>query len=285
MASEPVGCSLDPKVERAAADLPKAHHSRCVVACPQTCRTHEQRRISRADPNADALFTTATRCHMDLRPSVPPHLADRTGHEMPSPIAAWIPEDPEREWEVAASAAVAWIEDQCRTLNVEAVLVTDARDGKTFAPSLAHFAARHSHDTPRARSVRGPKAVLAYVPSLKALDLSMQLARDTAVCVVESFMTPVAGWAAQLGATDLTQPGDAPTIVPTELVKAVERLKFYGNNGYGAPFDRDRANSILRDLQGAGLCDADWLAAAVMATGISSRGAERLHDLAEKASA
>lgn len=197
-----------------------------------------------------------------------------------SPAAAWVPEQLKRDQDDDARMGIDWIEDQSRHLGVGALLLTETRDGKTYTPSLSDFAARQSHDTPRARSVRGPKAVLAHVPTRKVLDMAMGLARDTAICVIEGFATPVAGWAAQMAAIDLTSPEAPPTVVPPALQKAVDRLVFYGNNGYGPPFDRDRAVDVLRDLLAKGLLSADWLATAVLARHVSARGADRLYDLA-----
>lgn len=201
---------------------------------------------------------------------------------MTGPVAAWIPEHRRQDPEAAARAAVDWVEEQSRHLRVEAVLLTATKDDASYAPSLELFAARHGHATLRTPSVRRPVVVLACLPDLKLLDMSMRLSQVTAVCVIEWPMTPVAGWAAQLSAKDLTQPEASTPDIPTDLAEAIERLVHYGNNGYAGRFQRPIATRLLRDLHGSGWCDPDWLAAAVVAKGISARGAERLRGLARK---
>lgn len=125
--------------------------------------------------------------------------------------------------------------------------------------------------------------MLVYVPTEEALDLAMDLARGAPVCAVESASLRLHGWAEQLGAVDLTDPDAAP--VDNEIADAVDRLHFYGNNGYGPGFDRNQASAVLRVLAQSldGPVDADRIVGAVLARGVSARGAKRLRDLLAKA--
>ncbi|MFF2519847.1 hypothetical protein [Streptomyces sp. NPDC058086] len=120
-------------------------------------------------------------------------------------------------------------------------------------PALRRFAQRHRVATPRsgrqrARSGIGP--VLAYLPDAKTLEFAAGLARNSSLAAVEGAnLFPLRGWAAQVNAVDLTRPEDKADRLDARLTSALARLKFYGNNGYGPPFDRQQAARILDDLR------------------------------------
>lgn len=99
------------------------------------------------------------------------------------------------------------------------------------------------------------------------------------MCVVEGGLFPVSGWAAQVGAADLARPGGEPAALDPLVAEAVERLRFYGNNGYSTPFDRRAARSAVDGLRRDGHLDADQILAAVAAAGVSPRGIRRLAEL------
>lgn len=93
--------------------------------------------------------------------------------------AAWVPDDGTRSWDETAEVAVAWVERECAEQDATAVLVTNSVSVISGFPLLQQFAARHAHTMPQSRSrvPGGEGPVLAYVPTDKAIDLAMDLAR------------------------------------------------------------------------------------------------------------
>lgn len=122
--------------------------------------------------------------------------------------------------------------------------------------------------------------MLAYVPDARTLEFATGLARGSSPAAVEGAnLFPLRGWAAQARALDLTHPEDEVEEVDARLTSALERLKLYGNNGYGPPFDRQQAARVLDDLRSAGLLDHDVVLGAMAAQGISPNGLKRLDQL------
>jgi hypothetical protein len=201
--------------------------------------------------------------------------------------AAWVPDEDGRDWEVAAGLAVAWVEEECGQQQAVGALVTNVLGVESSIPSLAAFARRHQHTTPRAgrdRVGRGKGPVLAYVPDERALAFAMILARGSSLCAVEGSLFPLHGWAIETGAVDLTRLGREPRSHDPRVAEAVERLCFYGNNGYGPQFDRQQAERIVSDLCRQGLLERDEVLGAVMARGVSAGGVKRLGALIDSLS-
>ncbi|MFE1980180.1 hypothetical protein [Streptomyces mirabilis] len=202
--------------------------------------------------------------------------------------AAWVPDDdPERDWEVAAELAVDWAEREAAEQSATAVLVLNAFGAEQTVPALRRFAQRHLVATPRSgrqRAGSGAGPVLAYVPDAKTLNFATGLARNSSLAAVEGAnLFPLRGWAAQVNAVDLTRPEDAVDVLDARLTSALDRLKFYGNNGYGPPFDRQQATRILGDLRAADLLDRDVVLGAMAAQGVSPNGLKRLGQLIDAA--
>lgn len=109
----------------------------------------------------------------------------------------------------------------------------------------------------------------------------MSLARGSSLAVVETVQFPLAGWAAWLEATNLLT-GEATQPLPDNLRNAIERLKFYGNNGFGDDFGRRQARTILADLRADGSLDQDAILGALLAAGVSARGIGQLGRVIEK---
>ncbi|MEB8342575.1 hypothetical protein [Streptomyces endophyticus] len=198
--------------------------------------------------------------------------------------AAWVPDDdPERDWEIAADLAVAWVRQQCTEQGASGVLVLNAFGVEQQIPSLRRFAAQYAVTTPRAsrdRVGRGIGPVLAYVPDEKTLDFAAGLARGSALAVVEgAHRFPLEGWARQLGAIDLTRPDEQPEQLGSELAAAIDRLDFYKNNGFGDQFGKQQAQRILQDLRSAGLLERDVVLGALAAKGASDRAVRNLGKL------
>lgn len=199
--------------------------------------------------------------------------------------AAWVPDDdPERDWEIAAELAVTWTENECSEQNAAGLLVLNAFGPEQTISSLRRFAARHTCTTPRAdrsRVGRGAGPVLVYVPDEKTLDFAMQLAQGSSIAVVESAGFPLRGWAHELGAIDLTRPGDDSKEVSAELTAAIDRLDFHKNNGFGDYFGKQQAERILRQLHDTGALDRDTVVGALAARGASARALKNLTKLIE----
>ncbi|MGH9285334.1 MAG: hypothetical protein ACRD0M_06630 [Acidimicrobiales bacterium] len=164
----------------------------------------------------------------------------------------------------------------------DAVLVTNTLGH--LDPELEAFARRHTHTTRRAGRARvgpGIGPVLAYVPYVDDLEFAMDLARGSSLAVVETASFPLEGWARWLGAWDLVN-DEASAPLPGVLAGAVDRLAFYGNNGFGDDFGKRQATAILREL-----CAADeptrLLPSAVLAAGVSARGVAKLEKSLAKA--
>jgi hypothetical protein len=62
--------------------------------------------------------------------------------------------------------------------------------------------------------------------------------------------------------------------LPDAILAVIDRLKFYGNNGYGPPFDRRQAQHALDELPSH--VDGRVVAAAALAAGVSARGVKKL---------
>jgi hypothetical protein len=195
--------------------------------------------------------------------------------------AAWVPDDdPERPWDDAVALALRWLDSEASGGPV--VLVTHSFDNVSPGNRpLARFTRGRNHITPRSGPASAPRGpVLAYAPSPEALELAMNRARGSALCVVETRSTPVHGWALVTGAVNLLT--GAVEVLDGRLRKPLERLKFYGNNGYGNDFDRRGARSALDDIRSAGLLDRDLIVSAVAALGISQRGQDQLGKLIDR---
>ncbi|MET7489804.1 hypothetical protein [Streptomyces sp. NPDC005538] len=194
--------------------------------------------------------------------------------------AAWVPDDdPQRGLDIRAGLAVQWVEERCVAEGAPALLVLDQRGAEQELPSLARFADRVT--TPKARStqVRGSDGpVLAFMPDAKSLDYATSLARRSSLAVVEAAsIFPLRGWAAVIGAVDLSRPDASPKPLDERVSAAVQDLKLYGNNGYTNEWDRTNAGRVLGDLRQEGLLDKDLVLGAVAATDVvSPDGLKRL---------
>ncbi|MEU3559354.1 hypothetical protein [Kitasatospora sp. NPDC006786] len=198
--------------------------------------------------------------------------------------AAWVPDDdPERDWELAADLAVAWVRRECAEQDASGVLVVNAFGVEQQIPSLRTFAAEHTVTTPRAARSRvgsGIGPVLAYVPDEKTLNFAAGLARGSSLAIVESIGGfPLRGWASQLGAVDLTRPDEQPAGLRPEVAKAIEQLNFYKNNGFGDQFGKEQARRILQTLQSAGALERDVVLGTLAARGASDRAVRNLGKL------
>ncbi|WP_344972822.1 hypothetical protein [Streptosporangium fragile] len=146
---------------------------------------------------------------------------------------------------------------------------------------LAQMAGQYGLATPQSQgATRGGGPVLAYVPTLEALELAINAARGSSLCVVEGFGQPIGGWAAAVEAEDLTSGEPSDPLEPA-LVEALESLIFYGNNGWGDQFGKQQAQRILARLPREQR-DPEFIAGYVMGKGQSAHGAKNLQAIIEK---
>jgi hypothetical protein len=152
---------------------------------------------------------------------------------MTSYRASWVPHTDHQSWNEGAALAVAWIEQEATDQGAGAVLVTNALRSADAVPAFESFRRRHAHTTPLAgghRVARGTGPALAYVPDTKTLDFAAGLTHESSLCVVESMLLPLAGWARETGALDLTSALLVPAPLDPRLAKGIASLDFYGNN-------------------------------------------------------
>lgn len=191
---------------------------------------------------------------------------------------AWVPDDdPQRDWGVAAQLAAAWVDARCAVEGATGVLVTNTMDHLGVEP-LDDFERRHTRTSRRAgrrRVGNGLGPVLSYIPHERELEFAMHLARGSSLAVVETVSFPLLGWASWFEAWDLVRDARTPPL-PEPVREAVERLAFYGNNGFGDDFGRKRAESILSGLDDSAPKKGLLLPGAAIAAGVSARGAENL---------
>lgn len=199
-------------------------------------------------------------------------------------MTAWVPDDdPERDWQVAAELAVAWVRERCAEEHAAGVLVLNALGVEQHQPSLRRFASDYAVTTPlasRDRIGHGKGPVLVYCPDHKTLDFAATLAHGSSVAVVESLHRfPLHGWARELGALDLTRPEEQPRQLSPKLATVIDRLDLYKNNGYGDQFGKQQATRILRGLSDEGLLEMDLILGALAAKGASDRAVRNLRKL------
>jgi hypothetical protein len=186
----------------------------------------------------------------------------------------WVPEAETRPWEAAAELAGRWLRLQASEHGERPGAVTPAIQNYGI-PDVDRLGWKTSRRSGRRRVPDGRLGVLAYVPDWDSLDFATHLARDGSIAVVEGFGTNVEGWARWQQAIDLTteQPSEA---LPDDMVDLVERLRFYGNNGFTRGFGRDQA---LRHIRSARPADTELLLGALLAAGQSASGVKRLSEL------
>ena len=200
---------------------------------------------------------------------------------MPFTAVAWVPDDdPERGWDIAAGWAAEWVDARCQEAGTRGALTTNSLDHLGL-PALDWFAQKHAR-TSRLSKVSAPHGipVLSYVPEAENLHHAMNIARNSAIAVVEGGLFPLQGWAAWLGATDLTTNEPTPPL-SDDIRRTVERLEFNGNNNFGDPFGKQQAHSILNEVTPDDET-VDLILGAVLAAGVRPKGVKNLKRLMDK---
>lgn len=189
--------------------------------------------------------------------------------------AAWVPDDdPVRPWDEAAALVINWVDAQAEELGSKPILVTNAH----IDPPVHGFSwgsdwfSRLSGGTARNR------AVMSYVPGIEDFEYALDIARSAAVGVVETVSFRVGGWAAEVGALNLLTGQPTPPHLPA-VRELLERLAFYGNNGYGDQFGKKMAPDLVRDLINTGQIEPELIPGALAAHHVSARGQKKIADV------
>jgi len=132
------------------------------------------------------------------------------------------------------------------TLPSRPVLVTNALGVEPSVPSLHRLLRYADQATPRSlRGVTGGQhAVPVYVPYEDTLALAVQLSREGALGVAEAAGFRVGGWARAVGALDLTTRQVSERFA-ADIAGQLDRVIFYGNNGWTRGFGADQTLRIL----------------------------------------
>ena len=216
-------------------------------------------------------------------------MSDQLGDTRRNPsflrAAAWIPAVGENlsRWEEPERAAVEWIVEQATSDEVAPVVFYTAAKAHGGPGPVHQLAARHGYSYPRDRS-RPRGAVLAYHPDAQSLRMAADMASGSALVVLESMLTPLAGWAAATEAVDLS--GVYPQVPePHPIAKhALDRAVFFGgNNNWTGNHERDHASKALEAAVRGGLIDADTAVGYALAhPGVSELGAKNLRAVVER---
>lgn len=198
--------------------------------------------------------------------------------------AAWVPDnDPKRPWDTAADWAVAWLMDEVEKRGVSPLLVTPTQSQwHCGVASIEALANRYEATTSRSnRASFGNRPVLAYVPDYGDLQLALRYAEGSAIAVVETVSCPIRGWAASVGALDLTSGEPTPPATAKQL-DDFDRIAFNGNNGWTRGFGADVTTRILRDMAARSDLDKDLLLGYMVANGHSGKQIARLGELVDQ---
>lgn len=194
-------------------------------------------------------------------------------------VAAWVPDDdPQRSWDDAADLAVEWLLREADRLGVAPLLVTPTKSQWTSgAESIRRLAQNYEATTPRSsRPTSGQRSVLVYVPDYDTFHLAANYAHGSSLAVVESVTTPLRGWAMEVAALNLLTGDRTPDTRTEEQRRELDRLHFYGNNGWTTGFGKDQATRLLSDLQRRGLLDTDVVLGYMLAKGHHGKAIDRL---------
>ncbi|OHV54486.1 hypothetical protein BCD48_44535 [Pseudofrankia sp. BMG5.36] len=125
--------------------------------------------------------------------------------------------------------------------------------------------------------------MLAYVPDYQTMQLAIRYARGGALAVIEGFTTPLCGWAIEVGALDLLENLVTPDLRSAHLRSALDRIHFYGNNGWTNGFGKDATVRLLHDIVEQNELDQDLILGFMLAHGHHHKSIEHLARIIEKA--
>ncbi|RIV37102.1 hypothetical protein D2L64_17800 [Micromonospora radicis] len=200
-------------------------------------------------------------------------------------VAAWIPDIDENleRWEELEQIAVQWIEEQAAADGVTPVVFYNAAKAHGGPGPVHRLASRYRFSYPLDRN-RPRGAVVAFHPDARSLRQATDLARGSALVVLESAMTPLAGWAAGTRAVDLSGVYPQVPALDPEAQKALDRAVFFGgHNNWTGSHEREHARKALDAVLRGGLIDVDTAVGYALAhAGVSEVGAKNLRGSLER---
>ncbi|WP_194821822.1 hypothetical protein [Micromonospora sp. S-DT3-3-22] len=200
-------------------------------------------------------------------------------------VAAWIPDVDENleRWEELEQIAVQWIEEQAAADGVTPVVFYNAAKAHGGPGPVHRLASRYRFSYPLDRN-RPRGAVVAVDPDARSLRQATDLARGSALVVLESAMTPLAGWAAGTRAVDLSGVYPQVPALDPEAQKALDRAVFFGgHNNWTGSHEREHARKALDAVLRGGLIDVDTAVGYALAhAGVSEVGAKNLRGSLER---
>ncbi|MCZ7421196.1 hypothetical protein O7605_16960 [Verrucosispora sp. WMMA2121] len=200
-------------------------------------------------------------------------------------VAAWIPDIDENleRWEELEQIAVQWIEEQAAADGVTPVVFYNAAKAHGGPGPVHRLASRYRFSYPLDRN-RPRGAVVAFHPDARSLRQATDLARGSALVVLESAMTPLAGWAAGTRAEDLSGVYPQVPALDPEAQKALDRALFFGgHNNWTGSHEREHARKAMDAVLRGGLIDVDTAVGYALAhAGVSEVGAKNLRSSLER---
>ena len=196
--------------------------------------------------------------------------------------AAWVPDDDsELSYDEMEAPAVEWIKQASVEAGVAPILVVNAVNSAAGPGIIADFGRQYGFTTPKTKDRPGSGVpVLASRPTLEAFDYARDLARGSALCVIEGMSFPLAMWAAEVGAVNLLDPDAAVPALAPELKKDLDSIHFFGGNvGWSGSHERDHARDFLRTWRDLGKLDADLICGYMQAKGTDARGIKSLRKI------
>lgn len=196
----------------------------------------------------------------------------------PRPLAAaWVPDQPDMEYDEAAALAVEWTDERCRVENRRGVLLVHAASNRPGTGPLADFADRNTFTT--ASSLAAPASqgipVLSLYPDPKALAIAVRSSARSSLCVVDGGFNGWRGWAAEVGALDLLTGEITPDPRTDAQRQTFDRLDLFTNNGFGDQLAKTSVPRLLRDLLAGGL-EPEFIYGVAVARGADERGVKQL---------
>ena len=193
-------------------------------------------------------------------------------------VAAWVPENDPRSWDDAAKPAVEWVLQEAERQKRKPLLVTATQhQWDAGTRSITWFAQKFAATTPRSKqlsSFHGP--VLAFVPDYETMNLAAHYAKGSSLAVVESDPHPLVGWAMEVKALNLLTGEVTPDPRTEDQRNELDRIHFYGNNGWASGFGRDQATRVLRDLLKSGDIKSEIVLGYMLAKGHSHKSIDGL---------
>lgn len=197
--------------------------------------------------------------------------------------AAWVREDAEDiDYLEADALGARWVLDDLAEHGGTVAIVT-GKLGIAASSGVAPLLRYGNEVTPRTeRRRRGLGPVLAYRPDAREFELAESLAHGSSLCVIEGYGFPVRGWAARVGAFDIVSGSETAGIDPARA-EYVDRIIWYGNNGWTRGFGADNTARILSEMKRAGVLDRDEVLGVAAAEGKGAKALQRLEKLIDRA--